>query len=60
MQEQFADYNTELVGLSVDGLYSHIAWLRTIRTRSRPRYVWCRGDLPLIEDISMEVINATG
>lgn len=29
MQNEFASYNTELVGLSVDGLYSHIAWLRS-------------------------------
>jgi len=33
MREQFAGYNTELVGLSVDGLYSHIAWLRTIKDK---------------------------
>ncbi len=33
MQKQFAAYNTELVGLSVDGLYSHIAWLRTIKEK---------------------------
>ena len=33
MQRQFAAYNTELVGLSVDGLYSHIAWLRTIKDK---------------------------
>ena len=26
MQDEFAAYNTALVGLSVDGLYSHIAW----------------------------------
>ncbi len=25
--------NTKLVGLSVDGLYSHIAWLRTIKEK---------------------------
>ena len=33
MQDEFARYNTELVGLSVDGLYSHIAWLRTIKDK---------------------------
>jgi peroxiredoxin 2/4 len=33
MQEQFAAYHTELVGLSVDGLYSHIALLRTIKDK---------------------------
>ena len=29
LEEKFAKANTKLVGLSVDGLYSHIAWLRT-------------------------------
>jgi peroxiredoxin (alkyl hydroperoxide reductase subunit C) len=29
--EKFEKANTKLVGLSVDGLYSHIAWLRTIK-----------------------------
>ena len=33
MQQEFAAYNTALVGLSVDGLYSHIAWLRTIKDK---------------------------
>ena len=28
MAEEFKAMNTELVGLSVDSLYSHIAWLR--------------------------------
>lgn len=34
MQQQLAAYNTELLGLSVDGLYSHIAWLRRIKEKS--------------------------
>ena len=29
--DEFEALNCQLVGLSVDGLYSHIAWLRTIR-----------------------------
>jgi len=33
MQEKFKRANCELVGLSVDGLYSHIAWLRTIKDK---------------------------
>lgn len=28
MEKEFNDLNCNLVGLSVDGLYSHIAWLR--------------------------------
>ena len=33
MEEDFKKLNTSLVGLSVDGLYSHIAWLRTIKEK---------------------------
>ena len=33
MEEKFAKANCKLVGLSVDGLYSHIAWLRTIQEK---------------------------
>ena len=61
MQEQFAAYNTALVGLSVDGLYSHIAWLRTIKEK-----ITFRGHhdvevtFPLIEDVSMAVAQKYG
>lgn len=33
MAKEFEDLNCQLVGLSVDGLYSHIAWLRTIKDK---------------------------
>ena len=33
MAKDFEDLNTQLVGLSVDGLFSHIAWLRTIKEK---------------------------
>ena len=33
MESQFNKANCKLVGLSVDGLYSHIAWLRTIKEK---------------------------
>ena len=31
MSDEFKKINTELVGLSIDGIASHIAWLRKIR-----------------------------
>jgi peroxiredoxin (alkyl hydroperoxide reductase subunit C) len=31
MTEEFKELNTELVGLSIDSIYSHIAWLRKDR-----------------------------
>lgn len=61
MQNQFLQYNTKLVGLSVDGLYSHIAWLRTIKDKityngtSKAEVTF-----PLIEDVSMDVARKYG
>ena len=47
--------NTELVGLSVDGLYSHIAWLRTIKEKIDVQGMKdVEVNFPLIEDITME------
>lgn len=45
--DEFEALNCQLVGLSVDGLYSHIAWLRTIPRQDRlPRNGARRGALP--------------
>jgi peroxiredoxin (alkyl hydroperoxide reductase subunit C) len=33
MQDEFKKLNTELVGLSIDSIYAHIAWLRTIKEK---------------------------
>lgn len=61
MQEQFAAYNTQLVGLSVDGLYSHIAWLRTIKDKISFRGMRdIEVTFPLIDDVSMEVARKYG
>ena len=61
MQEEFAAYNTDLVGLSVDGLYSHIAWLRTIKEKIAFKGMRdVEVTFPLIEDISMEVARKYG
>jgi peroxiredoxin (alkyl hydroperoxide reductase subunit C) len=61
MQEEFAAYNTHLVGLSVDGLYSHIAWLRTIKEKIAFKGMRdVEVTFPLIEDITMEVARRYG
>jgi peroxiredoxin (alkyl hydroperoxide reductase subunit C) len=61
MQDQFKAYNTALVGLSVDGLYSHIAWLRTIKEKMRYRdMVDVEVTFPLIDDVSMNVARKYG
>ncbi len=61
MEDQFKAYNTDLVGLSVDGLYSHIAWLRTIKDKMEFRgWKDVEVTFPLIEDITMEVSRKYG
>ncbi len=61
LEKDFNDANCKLVGLSVDGLYSHIAWLRTIKEKIE--YKGMKNmeiTFPLIEDISMNVANKYG
>jgi peroxiredoxin 2/4 len=61
MEDQFAEANCKLVGLSVDGLYSHIAWLRTIKEKIEYRGMKdVEVKFPLIEDITMEVAKKYG
>lgn len=61
MEEEFAKYNTKLVGLSVDGLYSHIAWLRTIKDKMEFRgWKDVEVNFPLIDDVSMNVASKYG
>jgi len=61
LEPEFARLNTQLVGLSVDGLYSHIAWLRTIKERIEFRDMKnMEVKFPLIEDITMEVAKKYG
>lgn len=61
MEEKFNRANCKLVGLSVDGLYSHIAWLRTIREKIEYKGMKdVEVTFPLIEDISMNVAKKYG
>jgi len=61
MEEQFAKANCKLVGLSVDGLFSHIAWLRTIKEKIE--YKGMKGvevNFPVISDLTMAVSKVFG
>jgi peroxiredoxin (alkyl hydroperoxide reductase subunit C) len=61
MEDDFKALNCQLVGLSVDGLYSHIAWLRTIKEKIEFKGMKnVEVNFPLIEDITMEVAKAYG
>ena len=61
LEKKFAEANCKLVGLSVDGLYSHIAWLRTLKEKIEYRGMKnVEVNFPLIEDITMEVAKKYG
>ena len=61
MQREFDELNCQLVGLSIDGNSSHIAWLRTIKEK-----IDWKGmknidiQFPVIDDISMNVAKKYG
>ena len=61
LENKFLKANCKLVGLSVDGLYSHIAWLRTIKDKIEYKGMKnVEVNFPLIEDITMEVAQKYG
>ncbi|HOW37297.1 MAG TPA: peroxiredoxin [Candidatus Izemoplasmatales bacterium] len=60
MMNEFKAMNTELVGLSVDSLYAHIAWLRRIKELQWKNLKDIEVTFPLIEDITMEVAKKYG
>lgn len=60
LQDDFKALNTELLGLSIDSLYAHIAWLRKIQELEWKNYKHPRVMFPLIEDIKMEVARKYG
>lgn len=60
MADEFKSLNTELIGLSVDSLYAHIAWLRKIQEIEFKGMKNVEVKFPLIEDIRMDVANKFG
>ena len=61
LEPKFAELGCKLVGLSIDGLYSHIAWLRTIKEKIEYKGMKdVEVKFPLIEDITMEVAKKYG
>jgi peroxiredoxin (alkyl hydroperoxide reductase subunit C) len=61
MQKEFRKLNTELIGLSIDSIYAHIAWLRTIKEKIEYKGMKnVEVTFPVIEDIRMDVANKFG
>ena len=60
MAEEFRALNTELLGLSVDSLYSHIAWVRRIEELSWNGIYHVHVDFPVIADLNMKVSHKYG
>jgi len=60
-EPEFTALNCQLVGLSIDGLYSHIAWLRTIKEKIEFKGMKnMEVAFPLIEDITMNIAKKYG
>jgi peroxiredoxin 2/4 len=61
MQEDFRKLNTELIGLSIDSIYAHIAWLRTIKEKIEFNGMKnVEVMFPVIEDLKMDVSKKFG
>lgn len=60
MQDEFKELNTELIGLSIDSIYAHIAWLRKIKDIKYNGMENIEVKFPVIEDIKMEVSKKFG
>jgi peroxiredoxin 2/4 len=61
MMPEFKALNCELVGLSIDSGYSHIAWLRTIKEKIKYKGMEnVEVTFPLIADVKMDVAKRFG
>lgn len=61
MQEEFRRMNTELIGLSIDSVFSHIAWLK--RIEEKIEYKGMKNievKFPVIADLKMDVAKKYG
>jgi peroxiredoxin 2/4 len=54
-QPEFAKLNVELLGLSIDSHYAHIAWVRSIKEKFGVDI-----NFPIIADLNMKVAHAYG
>ena len=54
-QDKFAEMDVQLLGLSVDSVYSHMGWIEWIETEFNLLV-----NFPVIEDVSMDIARAYG
>lgn len=54
-KEEFTALNTELIGLSIDSIHSHLAWVNNVR-KNTGVYL----DFPIIADLDMKVSKLYG
>lgn len=55
LYDEFQALNCDLIGLSIDSLFSHIAWVKNIKDNFNVDI-----QFPIIDDLSMNVANAYG
>jgi len=61
LEPELKKLNCELIGLSIDSTYSHIAWLRTIKEKIKYKGMEnVEINYPVISDIKMEVARKYG
>ncbi len=58
--KEFKELDTELVGLSIASVYTHIAWLRKIKELAWKDMKHVEVTFPIIADVSMEVAKQYG
>ena len=54
-QDEFTAFNTELLGLSIDSIHSHLAWVNNVREKTGVYF-----DFPIIADIDMKISKLYG
>jgi peroxiredoxin (alkyl hydroperoxide reductase subunit C) len=52
---EFEELNTELLGLSIDSIHSHLAWVNNVKEKTGVYF-----DFPIIADIDMKVSKLYG
>lgn len=55
LEDEFAKMNTKLVGLSIDSIHSHVAWVNNVREKTG---IFMK--FPIIADIDMKVSKLYG